>query len=166
MPSVTIRLMSANGNGFSNAALTMLNSPVAAAIPTARETTAVAAKPGLRRKLRSAYRRSSVRMSSKKFSSALPAHLRDCGFGRLEVLDVDRVRAGGHRFLAPEFRSWLHATFIDDRLAVDFHANTVVGDGDESVDAPLKTESSRPVHTEVVGPDRQRAVGVSLLVAS
>jgi hypothetical protein len=32
----------------------MLNSPVAAAIPTAREATAVAAKPGLRRKIRSA----------------------------------------------------------------------------------------------------------------
>src|SRR5436190_14083792 len=50
MSSLTIRLMSANGKGFSNAAFTMLNSPVAAAIPTARETTAVAAKPGLRRK--------------------------------------------------------------------------------------------------------------------
>jgi hypothetical protein len=54
MSSLTIRLMSANGKGFSNAAFTMLNTPVAAAIPTARETTAVAAKPGLRRKIRSA----------------------------------------------------------------------------------------------------------------
>jgi hypothetical protein len=45
----------------------MLNIPVAAAIPTARETTAVAAKPGLRRKIRSAYRRSTARLSSKKF---------------------------------------------------------------------------------------------------
>src|SRR5207247_5233726 len=44
-----------------------LNSPVAAAIPTARETTAVAAKPGLRRKIRSAYRRSTARISSMKF---------------------------------------------------------------------------------------------------
>jgi hypothetical protein len=67
MSSLTIRSMSANGKGFSNAALTMLNSPVAAAIPTARETTAVAAKPGLRRKIRSALRRSTARMSSKKF---------------------------------------------------------------------------------------------------
>src|SRR5690349_9185348 len=67
MSSLTIRLMSANGKGFSNAAFTMLNSPVAAAIPTARETTAVAAKPGLRRKIRSAYRRSTARMSSKRF---------------------------------------------------------------------------------------------------
>src|SRR5438309_5542468 len=67
MSSLTIRLMSANGKGFSNAAFTMLNSPVAAAIPTARETTAVAVEPGLRRKIRSAYRRSAARMSSKKF---------------------------------------------------------------------------------------------------
>src|SRR5258707_14431843 len=67
MSSLTIRLMSANGKGFSNAAFTMLNSPVAAAIPTARETTDVAAKPGLRRKIRSAYRRSAARMSIKKF---------------------------------------------------------------------------------------------------
>src|SRR5204863_2758349 len=67
MSSQTIRLMSANGKGFSSAAFTMLNSPVAAAIPTARETTAVAAKPGLRRKIRSAYRRSTARRSSKKF---------------------------------------------------------------------------------------------------
>src|SRR3954470_3506060 len=58
--------MSANGKGCSNAAFTMLNSPVAAAIPTARETTAIAATPGLRRKLRSAYRRSTARVSSKK----------------------------------------------------------------------------------------------------
>jgi hypothetical protein len=58
--------MSANGKGFSNAAFTMLNTPVAAAIPIARETTAVAAKPGLRRKIRSAYLRSTARMSSKK----------------------------------------------------------------------------------------------------
>src|SRR5262245_10432925 len=67
MPSVTIRWMSANGKGFSNAAFTMLNSAVAAAIPTARETTAVAAKPGLRRKIRSAYRRSAAKVSSMKF---------------------------------------------------------------------------------------------------
>src|SRR5262252_4488502 len=64
MSSLTIRLMSANGKGFSNAAFTMLNSPVAAAIPTARETTAMAAKPGLRRKVRSAYRRSCQKCSS------------------------------------------------------------------------------------------------------
>src|SRR5262249_4366303 len=54
MPSVTIRLMSANGKGFSNAAFTMLNSPVAAAIPTARETIAVSEKPGLRNSERAA----------------------------------------------------------------------------------------------------------------
>src|SRR5262245_6255398 len=59
--------MSANGKGCSNAAFTMLNSPVAAAIPTARDTTAVEAKPGLRRKVRSAYRRSTARGSSKTF---------------------------------------------------------------------------------------------------
>src|SRR5437879_990985 len=73
MPRLTIRLLSANGKGFSNAAFTMLNSPVAAAIPTARETTAVAAKPGLRRKIRSAYRRSTARLSSKEVSSATSA---------------------------------------------------------------------------------------------
>jgi len=65
MSSLTIRSASAYGNGFSNAAFTMLNSPVAAAIPTARETTAVAVEPGLRRKIRSAYRRSTARMFSK-----------------------------------------------------------------------------------------------------
>src|SRR5678815_3505791 len=73
MSSLTIRLMSANGKGFSSAVFTMLNSPVAAAIPTARETTAVAVEPGLRRNIRSANRRSAARMSSKKFSSATSA---------------------------------------------------------------------------------------------
>ena len=54
------------GKGFSNAAFTMQNSPVAAAIPVASDRTAVAAKPGLRRKMRSAYRRSTARVSSKQ----------------------------------------------------------------------------------------------------
>jgi hypothetical protein len=66
-PSVTSRLLSANEKGCSNAAFTMLNSPVAAAIPTARETIVVAAKPGLRRKVRGANRRSTARMSVTKF---------------------------------------------------------------------------------------------------
>ena len=63
MPSLTIRSLSVNGKGSSKAALTMLNSPVAAAIPTARETTAVAAKPGLRRK------------SAQRIANILPAVL-------------------------------------------------------------------------------------------
>src|SRR5580765_385358 len=90
MSSLTIRLMSANGKGFNNAAFTMLNSPVAAAIPTARETTAVAAKPGLRRKIRSAYRRSAARVSSKKF----PQRRAGKNFTTRPFIDGDLVAFG------------------------------------------------------------------------
>src|SRR5947209_7237957 len=95
MSSLTIRLMSAKGKGFSNAAFTMLNSPVAAAIPTARETTAVAATPGLRRKMRSAYRRSTARMSSKKFPQ------RRVRKRRLPLLNLGERQSVRHRRRQP-----------------------------------------------------------------
>ena len=123
--------MSANGKGFSNAAFTMLNRPVAAAIPIARETTAVTAKPGLRRKMRSAYRRSRARMSSKKVlrderERTLPlrsdqphdglierrlAAQRTCrpfdlGMARHERAFGSRQRAEGESSGEPHFASW------------------------------------------------------------
>ena len=53
-----------NGSGRSSTASTMANSAVLAPMPSARVTTAVAAKAGSRRKIRSAWRRSRICMDA------------------------------------------------------------------------------------------------------